>query len=87
MLIGWLIVAIGVAGCWSGLFQERGRQGFEIALEALVVSSLFAFVAGVVTLAGRRWIQGALLVVAGMGLAGMEVLLVIAVGSVPYFHG
>ncbi|WP_426926546.1 hypothetical protein [Ralstonia pseudosolanacearum] len=86
-LIGWLSIAAGVAGCWWGLYQERGPRGFEIALVALIVSSLSAFVAGVVTLAGRRWIQGALLVVGGMGLVGIAVLFVIAVGSVPYFHG
>ncbi|OAI71412.1 hypothetical protein RSP797_12630 [Ralstonia solanacearum] len=72
---------------WSGLFQERGKQGFEIALVALTLGGLSAFVAGIVTLVGRRWIQGALLIVAGMGLVGIAVLLLIAAGSVPYFHG
>ncbi|MFC0583293.1 hypothetical protein [Ralstonia solanacearum] len=86
-LIGWCSVAAGVAISWSGLFQERGKQGFEIALVALTLGGPSAFVAGIVTLVGRRWIQGALLIVAGMGLVGIAVLLIIAVGSVPYFHG
>lgn len=86
-LIGWFCVAAGLAGGGMGIFQEGGPQGLGTALVALVLGGLSAFVAGFVTLAGRRWIQGPLLIVAGMGLAGIAVLLLVAVGSVPYFHG
>ena len=86
-LIGWYCVAAGVAGGCMGFFQERGPEGFVIGLVALVLGGLSAFVVGVATLVGRRWIQGPLLIVAGLGMAWIPVQLFVAVGSVPYFHG
>ena len=81
-LIGWFCVAVGLAGGGMGVFLEGGPQGLKTALVALVLSGLAAFVAGVVTLVGRRWIQGPLLIVAGMGLVGIAMWVFIAAASV-----
>lgn len=79
-VIGWCSAAASVIGSGLGLVLG-GELMFSVLLFSTAIGGLLTFVAGIVTVCGRRRAQGGALVVVGALLLGLFAMIVAFVGA------